>query len=164
MDRDADMLGPAPASSGGGGGGGGGSGGGWGGGGVMGSCVASRNPLLGVPGAAAAPENCAPYVRAIVDYWNSLERSQPVSGITIIEIEPPGTMGNRAVLVDWLVEVSEEFRLAPEVCVLMRAWITPFMCAVSRHCTRRSTTSIGRSCACRLQLLDCNCLVALRCS
>ncbi|XP_010481909.1 PREDICTED: putative cyclin-A3-1 [Camelina sativa] len=75
------------------------------------------------------PQMCAPYVTSIFEYLRQLEgkaKSRPL--IDYIEkIQKDVTSSMRGVLVDWLVEVAEEYKLLSETLYLAVSYIDRFL-------------------------------------
>ncbi|KAL1220771.1 putative cyclin-A3-1 [Cardamine amara subsp. amara] len=75
------------------------------------------------------PQMCAPYVQSIFEYLLQLERkvkSRPL--IDYIEkIQKDVTSNMRGVLIDWLVEVAEEYKLLSDTLSLAVSYIDRFL-------------------------------------
>ncbi|EOA13582.1 hypothetical protein CARUB_v10026648mg [Capsella rubella] len=75
------------------------------------------------------PQMCAPYVTSIFEYLRDLEgkvKSRPL--IDYIErIQKDVTSNMRGVLVDWLVEVAEEYKLLSDTLYLAVSYIDRFL-------------------------------------
>ncbi|XP_010494275.1 PREDICTED: putative cyclin-A3-1 isoform X1 [Camelina sativa] len=75
------------------------------------------------------PQMCAPYVTSIFEYLRQLEgkaKSRPLIDY-IDKIQKDVTSSMRGVLVDWLVEVAEEYKLLSETLYLAVSYIDRFL-------------------------------------
>ncbi|KAF8087590.1 hypothetical protein N665_0577s0003 [Sinapis alba] len=75
------------------------------------------------------PQMCAPYVTGIFDYLRQLEvkkKSRPLTDY-IDKVQKDVTPNMRGVLVDWLVEVAEEYKLLSDTLYLAVSYIDRFL-------------------------------------
>ncbi|KAL0737017.1 hypothetical protein Bca4012_013227 [Brassica carinata] len=75
------------------------------------------------------PQMCAPYVIGIFDYLRQLEvkeKSRPLIDY-IDKVQKDVTPNMRGVLVDWLVEVAEEYKLLSDTLYLAVSYIDRFL-------------------------------------
>ncbi|KAK9112631.1 hypothetical protein Scep_020150 [Stephania cephalantha] len=94
------------------------------------------------------PQLCAPYVSDIYEYLHSMEmegKRRPLPDY-IEKVQKDVTANMRGILVDWLVEVAEEYKLVPDTLYLTISYIDRFLSSntLSRH---------------KLQLLGVSCML-----
>ncbi|NP_001147065.1 Cyclin-A3-2 [Zea mays] len=106
------------------------------------SCASSSPPRAAAAGAPADPQLCGSYASDIYTYLRSLEvepqrRSRPDY---IEAVQADVTAHMRGILVDWLVEVAEEYKLVADTLYLAISYVDRFL----------SVNALGRD---KLQLL-----------
>ncbi|CAH8353609.1 unnamed protein product [Eruca vesicaria subsp. sativa] len=88
-----------------------------------------KEPISDIDTRSDDPQMCAPYVVGIFDYLRHLEvkeKSRPL--IDYIEkVQKDVTPNMRGVLVDWLVEVAEEYKLLSDTLYLAVSYIDRFL-------------------------------------
>ncbi|KAI3758842.1 hypothetical protein L6452_06414 [Arctium lappa] len=75
------------------------------------------------------PQMCETYVKDIYDYLHNMEREakrRPLADY-IQKVQKDVTENMRGVLVDWLVEVAEEYKLLPDTLYLTISYIDRFL-------------------------------------
>ncbi|XP_043710712.1 putative cyclin-A3-1 isoform X2 [Telopea speciosissima] len=96
----------------------------------------------------ADPQMCGPYASEIFEYLRSMEieeKRRPIPDY-LEKIQKDVTANMRGILVDWLVEVSEEYKLVSDTLYLTISYIDRFL----------SSHPINRQ---RLQLLGISCML-----
>ncbi|XP_077216420.1 cyclin-A3-1-like [Tasmannia lanceolata] len=94
------------------------------------------------------PQMCAPYASEIFEYLHSMEMEQkrrPLPNF-MEAVQTDVTANMRAILVDWLVEVAEEFKLVTDTLYLTISYLDRFL---SSHDLNRA----------KLQLLGVSCML-----
>ncbi|KAK9109327.1 hypothetical protein Sjap_017387 [Stephania japonica] len=83
------------------------------------------------------PQLCAPYVSDIYEYLHSMEMEEKRRPLPdyIEKVQKDVTANMRGILVDWLVEVAEEYKLVPDTLYLTISYIDRFLSSnmLSRH-------------------------------
>lgn len=94
----------------------------------------------------ADPQMCTTYVEDIYEYLRNAELKNRPSANFMETVQNDITPNMRGILVDWLVEVSEEYKLVPDTLYLTVSYIDRFLSAnpTSRH---------------KLQLLGVSCML-----
>lgn len=94
----------------------------------------------------ADPQMCATYVEDIYEYLRNAELKNRPSANFMETVQNDITPNMRGILVDWLVEVSEEYKLVPDTLYLTVSYIDRYLSAnpTSRH---------------KLQLLGVSCML-----
>ncbi|KAL6013227.1 Cyclin [Asimina triloba] len=107
-----------------------------------------RKPAPDVKANADDPQMCLPYAKDIYEYLRSMEiesKRRPLPNfIEAVQKDVTATM--RAILVDWLVEVAEEYKLVSDTLYLTISYIDRFL----------SLNTLNRQ---RLQLLGVSCML-----
>ncbi|CAA7041630.1 unnamed protein product [Microthlaspi erraticum] len=89
----------------------------------------TKEPNIDIDTRSDDPQMCAPYVTGIFEYLRQMEgkaKSRPM--IDYIEkIQKDVTPNMRGVLVDWLVEVAEEYKLLSDTLYLAVSYIDRFL-------------------------------------
>ncbi|KAG9440306.1 hypothetical protein H6P81_020471 [Aristolochia fimbriata] len=94
------------------------------------------------------PQMCGPYASAIYDYLRSMEKEEkrrPLQNF-IEAVQNDVTANMRGILVDWLVDVAEEYKLVPDTLYLTVSYVDRYL---SKHPINRQ----------KLQLLGVTCML-----
>ncbi|XP_062211788.1 cyclin-A3-1-like isoform X2 [Phragmites australis] len=75
------------------------------------------------------PQLCAPYASDIYSYLRSMEAKRRPAEDYIAAVQVDVTANMRAILVDWLVEVAEEYKLVSDTLYLTVSYIDRFLSA-----------------------------------
>ncbi|XP_071689529.1 G2/mitotic-specific cyclin C13-1-like [Rutidosis leptorrhynchoides] len=73
------------------------------------------------------PQMCEAYVSDIYDYLRNMEVKRRPIGDYIEKVQKDVTVNMRGVLVDWLVEVAQEYKLLPDTLYLTISYIDRFL-------------------------------------
>ncbi|GJP37797.1 hypothetical protein CLOM_g22206 [Closterium sp. NIES-68] len=114
-------------------------------GGRSGAGKAARGAAARDIDSSADPQLCGRYVADIYGHLKAAERSQPRADY-MEAVQVDVNSGMRTILVDWLVEVAEEYKLVPDTLYLTCAYVDSFL---SCHTVPRS----------QLQLLGISCML-----
>ncbi|KAK6115977.1 hypothetical protein DH2020_008246 [Rehmannia glutinosa] len=96
------------------------------------SLKGGNDPGIDLNGKCDDPQMCGAYVSDIYDYLHNMEKAV----VRLLEkIQKDVTSNMRGVLIDWLVEVAEEYKLLSDTLYLTVSYIDRFlsMNAINRH-------------------------------
>ncbi|KAL1564763.1 G2/mitotic-specific cyclin C13-1 [Salvia divinorum] len=87
------------------------------------------DPAIDLDGKSDNPQMCRAYASDIYEYLHSMEmeaKRRPLSDY-LEKIQKDVTVNMRGVLIDWLVEVAEEYKLLPDTLYLTVSYIDRFL-------------------------------------
>ncbi|EFJ13208.1 hypothetical protein SELMODRAFT_234858 [Selaginella moellendorffii] len=90
------------------------------------------------------PQMCSVYAPDIFDYIRRSEVRQRYNPDYMQVIQTDINANMRAILVDWLVEVAEEYKLVPDTLYLTVSYVDQYLSA--NHVTRQTLQLLGVSC------------------